>query len=325
MHVCIIGGSGFVGHAIAHAVRQHGHCVTIACRHPEKARDMQINGSRLVKTDVVSGRGLDEAVDGACCVINLVGLLFEKGRYTFEAVHIHGTEQILAACKRAGVRQYLHMSALGADSGSASIYARTKATAEVRVRQSHMEWAIFRPSIIYGAGDAFFNRFEQLTRSMPFLPVIEGNTRFQPVWVEDVARAFMVSIGNRHTQGKTYALGGPVAYSFRDLLEIMLRQLNRKRLLIPVPAPAARMVAMLTQHLPTPPFTPDQLILLQRDNVVEGTAFPEGFGYPANLEDILPTYLTGNRVIRLQQRLDRDRKHFWQSGYVNTDSDHGQS
>jgi len=311
-HICIVGGSGFVGHAIAHAARKQGCHVSIACRHPEKARDMQVGNVRMVRADVVSGRGLDEALADADCVINLVGLLFEKGRYTFEAAHVHGTEHILAACDRANVRQYLHMSALGTDSASASAYARTKATAEARVRQSHMEWTIFRPSIIYGAGDAFFNRFKQLTTSMPVLPLIEGDTRFQPIWVEDVARAFMTSVGNRHVQGKTYELGGPRTYSFRELLEMMLNLLNRKRLLIPVPGPAARLMALFMQWLPTPPLTPDQLILLQHDNVVKGIAFPEEFGPPAALEDILPAYLTGNRTIQLQQRLDRDRKYFWQ-------------
>jgi len=311
-HICIIGGSGFVGRAIAKAARKQGYRVSVACRHPEKARDMQVEGIRLIKADVVSGRGLDEAIAEADCVINLVGLLFEKGRYTFDAAHVHGAEHILAACDRAGIRQYLHMSALGADPGSTSIYARTKSTAEARVRQSHMAWTIFRPSIIYGAGDAFFNRFEQLTRSMPVLPVIEGDTCFQPVWVEDVARAFMASVGNRHTLGKTYELGGPHAYRFRELLEIMLHLLNRKRMLVPVARPVARLMALLMQWLPTPPLTPDQLILLQRDNVVKGKAFPEEFGSPSRLEDILPTYLTSNRATRLQQRLNRNRKQFWQ-------------
>jgi len=286
--------------------------VTIACRHPEKARDMQVNNIRMIKADVVSGCGLDEAIDGADCVVNLVGLLFEKGRNTFEAAHVHGTEHILAACRRAGARQYLHMSALGSDPASISAYARTKASAEARVRQSHMQWTIFRPSIIYGAGDSFFNRFEQLTRSIPVLPVIEGNTRFQPVWVEDVPRAFMLSINNRHTQRKTYELGGLATYSFRELLEIMLRLLNRKRLLISVPGSVAHLMALFMQWLPTPPLTPDQLILLKHDNVIKGTAFPEAFGSPAALEDILPTYLTGHRASRLQQRLDRNRKQFWQ-------------
>jgi len=311
-HICIVGGSGFVGRAIARVVCKQGYRVSVACRHPEKARDMQVEGIRLVRADVVSGHGLDEAIAGADCVINLVGLLFEKGRYTFDAAHVHGTEHLLAACDRAGVRQYLHMSALGADSGSNSVYARTKATAEARVRQSHMAWTIFRPSIIYGAGDAFFNRFEQLTQSMPVLPVIEGNTHFQPVWVEDVAGAFVIAIENRHVQGKTYALAGPRAYSFRKLLEIMLGLLNRKRLLIPVPGYAARLMALFMQWLPTPPLTPDQLILLKHDNVVKGTPFPIEFGNPADLEDILPTYLPGNRPVRLQQHLDRNRKQFWQ-------------
>jgi len=312
-HICIFGGSGFVGRAIVRAARKQGYHVSVACRHPEKARDMQVDDIRMIKADVVSGRGLDEAIAGADCVINLVGLLFEKGCYTFEAAHVHGIEHILAACGRAGISQYLHMSALGADPASISVYARTKATAEARVRQSHMNWTIFRPSIIYGAGDAFFNRFEQLTRSIPVLPVIKGDTRFQPVWVEDVARAFVMTIGNRHAQGKTYELGGPRTYSFRELLEMMLHLLNRKRLPVSIPEPVARLMARFTQWLPTPPLTPDQLILLRHDNIVKGTPFPQEFGDPATLEDILPTYLPDNRVIQLQQRLNRNRKQFWQS------------
>ncbi len=311
-HICIVGGSGFVGRAIAYAARKQGDCVTIACRHPEKARSMLVNNIRIIRADATSGRGLDEAVAGADCVINLVGLLFEKGRYTFEAAHVHGTGNILDACDRADIRQYLHMSALGADPASLSAYARTKATAEACVRGSSLAWTIFRPSVIYGEGDAFFNRFRRMAESMPVLPVIGGETHFQPVWVEDVARAFVSSVANRHSQGQTYDLGGPATYAFRELLEIMLRLLHRKCLLIDVPMPVARLMSMFAQYLPVPPFTPDQLILLQCDNVVKGKAFPEEFGNPARLEDILPTYLPGNRAIRLQQRLNRDRKQFWQ-------------
>jgi NADH dehydrogenase len=205
------------------------------------------------------------------------------------------------------------MSALGADASSPSAYARTKAKAEVIVSQSRLDWTIFRPSIIYGAGDSFFNKFNQISALAPVLPVFEGNTRFQPVWVEDVARAFISSIGNRGVAGQIFELGGPEAYSFRELLRMMLDTVHRKRLLIDVPRPIAKLMATMMQFLPTPPLTPDQLLLLQKDNVVKGEPFPAMFGQPARLTDVLPAFLAGNRATRLQHRLDRYRKHYWSS------------
>ena len=190
--VCIIGGSGFVGRSIVHEAISQGHQVTVACRHPERARSLLLSCERVVRADIADGSGLDDAVQGADVVINLVGLLFEKGRYNFEAVHVQGTEHVLAACKNAGVSQYLHMSALGAGQVEDSKYSMTKAEAEGRVRQADIHWTIFRPSIIYGVGDSFFNKFKEMTTALPVLPVISGETRFQPVWVEDVARAFVV-------------------------------------------------------------------------------------------------------------------------------------
>lgn len=311
-HICIIGGSGFVGRAIVKAAREQGHDITIACRHPERARDLMVEGARLVKADVVDGYGLDEAVQGADCVISLVGILFEKGRQSFEAAHVRGTEHLLAACERAHTPQYLHMSALGADAASASVYARTKAAAEERVQQSGLNWTIFRPSVIYGAGDSFFNRFRQLSTFPLILPVIGGDTRFQPVWVEDVARAFVASIGNRHTTKQTYELGGPKVYTMRELLAMFMQAMGRQRLLLSVPRPVAGIMASLLQFLPTPPLTPDQLRLLQRDNTVDGRAFPKVFGKPAALEEVLPTLLD-TRSAHLQQRLDRHRRYYWKT------------
>jgi len=309
-HICIIGGSGFVGRSIAQQAVARHYRVTIACRHPERARDMQVKGMRLVKADICSGRGLDEAIQGSDCVINLVGLLFERGAQNFAAAHVHGTEHLLAACERAGVQQYLHMSALGADLGSLSNYARSKAEAEQRVRQTQLAWTIMRPSIIYGEHDSFFNRFRSLYATAPVAPLIGAETRFQPVWVEDVARAFVASIGNRDVHGQIYELGGPETYSLRELIEMMLSELGWTRLLLPMPPFAAALMARFMQFLPTPPLTPDQLILLKQDNVLSGTAFPAIFGKPAALTDMLPVMLKPDVATALQQRLDHDRKQF---------------
>lgn len=308
--VCIIGGSGFVGRAILRQAVQAGHQVTVACRHPERARALLVEGVRLVKADITDGRGLDEAVAGADCVINLVGLLFERGRYNFDAAHVQGAEHVIAACKRAGVKQYLHMSALGAGRVPASRYARSKGEAEGRVRQSGLAWTIVRPSIIFGAGDSFFNKFKQMSALMPVMPVIAGETRFQPVWVEDVARVFVQCIGNRHVSGKTFELGGPRSYSFRELLRMLMKTLGRRRVLLPVPPFAARLMAAVMKWLPTPPLTPDQLAMLQKDNVVEGEAFPAAFGQPAELEAVLPAYIGGDQATRLQEQLNGCRRHY---------------
>jgi len=310
--VCIVGGSGFVGRAIVRQAINAGHQVTVACRHPERARDLMVNGARLSKVDIASGAGLKEAVAGSDCVINLVGLLFERGRYSFDAVHVKGTENVLQACRHAGVSQYLHMSALGAAEIPESRYSRTKGEAEIHVRQSGLQWTIFRPSIIYGEGDSFFNKFKAMSRILPLLPVIEGNTRFQPVWVEDVARAFVRSIGNKHVYGNAYALGGPESYSFMELMQILMKCLGRCRLLIPVPGFAAKIMAMFMQLLPVPPLTMDQLKLLRHDNVIAGEAFPELFGEPANLKAILPTYICHGQPGRLQNILDDSRTRYRQ-------------
>lgn len=311
--VCIIGGSGFVGRVIVRQAIRAGHHVTVACRHPEKARSLSVEGVRLIKADISDGRGLDEAIANADCVINLVGLLFERGRYDFDTVHVHGTEHVLAACKRRGVKQYLHMSALGAGTIPASSYSRTKGDAEGYVRQSGMAWTLIRPSIIYGAGDSFFNKFKTMSAIIPVLPVIQPEARFQPVWVEDVARVFVQSIGNRHSHEQTYELGGPKAYSFMNLMTLLMTTLKRKRLLLPVPNMFAKLLATISRLLPTPLLTADQLLLLQHDNVTEGESFPSQFGSPASLESVLPSYILGNQIERLQGQLDgcrtRYRKH----------------
>jgi len=308
--VTIIGGSGFVGHVIAQQAIEAGHQVTVACRHPVKARRQLVKGVRLIRADVTDGYGLDDAVAGADVVINLVGLLFEKGRQNFEMAHVIGSRHVIKACRESGVKQLLHMSALGAGELEQSRYSQSKLRAEHLVRDSGLAFTIFRPSIIYGAGDAFFNKFKAMSQTMPVLPVISGETRFQPVWVEDVARAFVASIGNRHVNGATFELGGPKSYTFRALLELLVKELGIKRTLIPVPGVAAFLMGAFSEALPTPPVTRDQLILLGRDNVVDGEPFPAIFGKPAALEDVLPTYICGNRSERIQQRLDDARTRY---------------
>jgi len=312
--VCIVGGSGFVGRAIVDQVIGAGHQVTVACRHPERARDLLVKGAQLARVDVAEGHGIDAAVENHDVVIYLVGLLFEKGRQNFAAAHVDGVVRVLESCKRAGVKQYLHMSALGAGRVPGSAYAETKAAAESLVQASDLNWTIFRPSIIYGAGDNFFNQFKAMSAMLPVMPVISGTTRFQPIWVEDVARAFAKSIDNRHTIGQIYELGGPKVYSFQALLELLMTELGRKRIFIPVPGFVAKLMAIFTSVLPTPPITLDQLKLLAHDNIVKGDAFPAEFGEAAALERILPTYICVSRPEQLQHQMDAFRPHYRKGG-----------
>jgi len=312
--VCIIGGSGFVGRAIVDQAIAAGHQVTVACRHPERARDMMLKGALLSAVDVTNGHGLEAALKNQDVVIYLVGLLFEKGRQNFTAAHVDGVAHVLKACQQAGVQQYLHMSALGAGDVVESAYASSKGEAETMVRASKLDWSIFRPSIIYGAGDNFFNQFKAMSAKLPIMPVISGSSRFQPVWVEDVARAFVASIDNPNVARQSYDLGGPKTYSFQSMLELLLAVLDRQRVFVPMPGIAAKVMATFTSILPTPPITLDQLKLLTHDNVVEGEAFPSLFGTPATLEDVLPSYIVDSQSESAQQRMDGCRQHYRKGG-----------
>jgi len=313
-NICIVGGSGFVGRAIVDQAVKGGHRVTVACRHPQRARDLLVKGAKLVRADVVDGRGLDEAVAGADVVIYLVGLLYERGRYTFQAAHVDGVERVLAACQRAGVKQFLHMSALGAGKVPESKYAVTKGKGEALVRQSGLNWTIFQPSVIYGAGDSFFNKFKRLTSVLPFFPIISGDARLQPVWVKDVARAFVASVDNRQVAGQSYELGGPQSFMLIDLLKMLMRELGRKRFLFAVPHYVALLMATFAQFAPKPPLTRDQLVLLKHESIVVGEPFPPIFGQPAALENVLPPSIRANQPEQLQYQLDLSRRFHRKGG-----------
>lgn len=309
--VSIIGGSGFVGRAISKRALAAGHQVRVACRHPERVQDMKVEGVKLYKANVTDGTGLDAAIAGADVVVNLVGVLHSRGSNTFEAAHVDGAQHVLQACKRADVKHYVHVSALGAAANPASSYARTKSQAEQLVQAGDTPWTIFRPSVIYGAGDSFFCKIKPLLAMAPVLPVFAPAARFQPVWVEDVARAMVLALGNPACFAKAYTLAGPTTYSMQDLMQLLMHVLGYQRMLIPVPAMLANVVAACTQWLPSPVITLDQLRMLQTDNVVpDGEAsFPAIFGEAASLEHILPTYIQADAAGRLQRRLDTYRKN----------------
>lgn len=312
--ICIIGGTGFVGRVIARQATDAGHEVTVTSRHPERARDMLVKGIKVLKSDITTGKGLQDAMQNCDTVINLVGLLFPTRKNSFEATHTTGANHVIDACKATGVSQLLHMSALLSDAAIQNTqYGKTKHQAEEYVRQSGLNWTIFKPSIIIGSQDSFLMRFKQLSSIGSVLPVISGDTKFQPVWVEDVARAFVLSIANPKVQQQIYTLAGNDIYTFKAMLDMWMQALGRKRTLLPVPNIGAKVIATVSKFLPAPIITADQLKLLQYDNIVQGEAFPSIFGETTAFTSLLPALASGGQAEQLQHVLNKARTHYRRS------------
>jgi uncharacterized protein YbjT (DUF2867 family) len=294
----VFGGSGFIGRYIVQRLARRGWMVRVAIRRPDEALFLKPMGDVGQITPVAANirheRSVSAAVEGADAVINLVGILYEGGLQRFDAVHAEGPRRLARAAKVAGAHRFLHLSALGADPQSPAAYGRSKAAGETQVLDQFPAATIFRPSIVFGPEDDFFNRFAKMAQLLPALPLIGGGrTRFQPVYVGDVADAAMAALENPDSAGRTYELAGPKAYSFKELMEILLAQIGRRRLLLPIPMPLARLQATLLGLLPHPLLTLDQLRLLERDNVPSGQfAGLKELGIdPEGLEAILPSYL----------------------------------
>ena len=299
--VTVFGGSGFIGRYVVRRLAREGWQVRVAVRRPDQALFCKTAGHvgqvTPVSVNIRDAASVRAAVSGAAAVVNLVGILFQAGPQRFDAVHAQGAATIAAACAAAGVRSLTHVSAIGADPQSPAAYARSKAAGEAGVGKAFPTATIIRPSIVFGPEDAFFNRFAKMALLAPALPLIGGGTtRFQPVYVLDVAEAIARAIETPLAHaGKTYELGGPRIYSFRELMTLMLAEIGRKRCLCSLPFALASLQGAVLQSIPfiRPPLTVDQVKLLKRDNVVG----PQAAGFkalgitPTALEPILPTYL----------------------------------
>jgi NADH dehydrogenase len=295
--VTIFGGTGFIGRRLVARLLEAGATVRLATRDPKSVKLPSATGGGSVEPLAASlgdQAAVAAAVAGSTAVVNLVGILYEHGEQTFASVHVEGAKRIAAAAKAAGVGQLVHTSALGASAASRSAYARTKAAGEAAVREAFPEASIIRPSIVFGPEDDFFNRFATMAKLSPALPLIGGGTtRFQPVYVDDVAAAIVTLLQDGGTAGQTYELGGPDVHSFKELLEMMLRLKKLSRALVPIPFFLAEVQGSFLQMLPTPPLTRDQVELLKTDNVLS-SALPglADLGItPTPLEAVLPTYL----------------------------------
>ena len=273
----------------------------MAVRRPELAGHLQPLGRvgqiHAVQANLRNAASVEAAARDAAVLVNLVGILFERGRQRFDAVHAYGAEQVALAANAHGAR-LVHVSAIGADENSSSAYARSKAAAERLVLTAQPAATVMRPSIMFGPEDDFFNRFAALARMSPALPLIGGGlTRFQPVFVGDVATAIADAVDGSVRPGAIYELGGAEVKTFKELMQFVLATIERKRLLVPLPFFMARMQAMFLQFLPKPLLTPDQVELLRVDNVVSEAAKAEGrtlqgLGIePETIEAIVPSYL----------------------------------
>ena len=268
----VFGGSGFIGRYVVKRLAAAGHVVRVAVRHTEVALFLKPMGAVgqvvLLHAPVTDRDAVVRAAEGADLVVNLVGILAERRAGDFQRIHAEAAGNIAATAATAGVQRLVHVSAIGADPGSASLYARSKGDGERAVRSAFPAATILRPSVVFGAEDQFFNRFGTMAQLLPFMPVISGATKFQPVFVADVANAVIAALTRAEPPGQIYELGGPRVWSFRELLEFVLKHTNRNRRLVEIPMGLARLQASILEHVPGKPLTRDQLLLLAHDNVV---------------------------------------------------------
>jgi NADH dehydrogenase len=299
--ITVFGGSGFVGSQVVSALARRGWRIRIACRRPDRAWKLQTAGTvgqiKTLRCDASDAAQVAEALHGADAAINLVGILYEGGGRKFQDLHVGVSRTIAEACAAADIR-LLQMSALGANPESASDYARTKAEAEMAVREVKPDAIIVRPSVVFGAGDDFLNKFGKMAQTAPVLPLIGGGqTKFQPVYVGDVAAAIAIALGRSDSAGQTYELGGPAVMTFEDVLKLVSRETYRTPGLVPLPFFVAKLIGALAQ-IPAivglkPVLTEDQVELLKSDNVVSGGA--KGLAdlgiEPTGVEAVAASYL----------------------------------
>lgn len=280
--VTVFGGSGFVGRQVVRTLAKRGYRVRVAVRRPDLAGFLlpagYVGQISLVQANLRNRASIDRAVKGASHVVNCVGILFETGRNTFDAIQDFGARAVAESARDAGAK-LTHISAIGANVNSGSSYGRSKGRAEETVLSLIPDAVILRPSIVFGPDDSFFNKFAQMARQFPALPLIGGGkTRLQPVYVEDVAEVVGRSVDGTVKTGAIYELGGPEVLSFKDCLETVLRITNRERALVPLPFGIASMIGSVASLVPfiAPPITADQVEMLKTDNVVSEEASKEG-------------------------------------------------
>ena len=306
--VTVFGGSGFLGRHLVRTLCRKGWRVRVAMRRPHLGGDVRLAGDigqvQLVQANVRNRPSIKRALENADAVVNLVAIMYERGAQTFNGTQALGAANVAQLAAEAGIRKFVYVSAIGASKNSRSMYARTKAEAEAATLEAIPTATIVRPSIMFGPEDGFFTRFARMARLTPVMPLIGGSTKFQPVYIGDVADAITAALARTEAQGRTYELGGPRIYTMKELLQYILREIDRPRMLLPVPmlfaAPLGYTIGALSKLNPFfgPPLTGDQVQLLQADNIVSPgarTLADLGVSTLETVEAICPTYLWRHR------------------------------
>lgn len=309
--VLVLGGTGFVGGYVCSRLARAGHQITLLTRDAQQARSSKLlPNTTLAETDVYRQQALRNLINGHDVVINLVGILNERGfsGKGFQRAHVQLPDTVMAAMGEAGVRRYIHMSALRAGEGK-SHYQRSRGEAEQHVRDSGLDWTIMQPSVIFGRGDSFLNRFAGLLKIAPVLPLACAGSRFQPVWVVDVAQAFVAAVERPETIGQSYELGGPEIFTLRQIVELVCDLLGVKRLIIGLPKPLSWLQGQVLDFVPGKPFSSDNYKSLQVDSVVKGEDGLLRLGIPAHsLTTIAPDYIGGGRRRKLFSKAQRNAR-----------------
>lgn len=302
--VTVFGGSGFVGRAIVRALAQEGYQVLVACRRIELAERIKTAGDvgqiTILRTNLRIPASVAAAVSGSQAVINASGIAFQRGRQRYETVHVEGARAIADAATAAGVQRLVHISGIGADQrNSTNKYVRSKVDAEDAIVSGFAEATILRPSVVFGPEDAMFNRMAQIARQAPFLPVVgDGSARVQPVYVGDVGAAVVAVLERPDTAKSVFELGGPRVYTYREIAALVLREIDRHKRIVGVPASLMKIMGFFAEFLPVPPLTHDQVDLLVTDNIARPGApgLAELGIEPTAAEAILPMYLDRYRI-----------------------------
>jgi uncharacterized protein YbjT (DUF2867 family) len=296
--ITIFGGTGFLGRVVVQKLARLGATIQVITRNPHKALFLKPMGEvgqiKLLPINFFQEGQIQKALKGSEFCINLIGILYEKKNHTFEFIHHQLPKMIAQSCISENISRFIHISALGASASSKARYAMTKEKGEKAIKKAFRQATIFRPSLMFGPDDNFFNRFGALAASSPCILIFgQGKTKFQPIYVGDVADAIVYVLQNSESQGKIYELGGPKIYTFRELIEKILQYTNRHRFILSIPYAWGKMIGSVLQYLPSPILTLDQVKLLQSDSIVSAHAITLAqLGLtPKSLEAIVPLYL----------------------------------
>jgi uncharacterized protein YbjT (DUF2867 family) len=295
--VCVLGGSGFVGSAIVHKLSAAGYAVKVLSRRRERAKHLTLLPNvQVVECDVLSDVELGMHMQSCDAVINLIGILHESKQFSFDAMHRELPARIATLCEKLGIKRLLHMSALQTSTEAPSAYLRSKAAGEAAVlaHAANIRVTIFQPSIVFGRGDSFLNLLATIVKIMPVVALAKPDARFQPVWVEDVAEAFVSSLGNVETYNKIYQLGGPRVYTLRELVEFVIFVLGKKRKIVGLNDTLSYWQAYAMEKMPIKLMTRDNVHSMEVDSVCQGPVAKELGINPTSIEVIVPEYLVND-------------------------------